>query len=103
MWRETAGYADQHSGAIVSFGQRMGNDYRAGANSTDFLVPASYHAAVGRLNAMAENEILELHIDDGESLRTIPFGLRAEGHEILVSEPAANGVRLLVRKRSLLP
>ena len=65
--------------------------------------PASYHAAVGRLNAMAENEILELHIDDGESLRTIPFGLRAEGHEILVSEPAANGVRLLIRKRSLLP
>lgn len=65
--------------------------------------PASYHEAVGRLNAMAENEILELYIDDGESLRIIPFGLRAEGHEILVSEPAANGVRLLVRKRALLP
>ena len=65
--------------------------------------PAGYHEAVVRLNAMAENEILELHIDDGESLLTIPFGLRAEGHEILVSEPAANGVRLLIRKRSLLP
>ena len=65
--------------------------------------PVSYHEAVGRLNAMAENAILELYIDDGQSLRTVPFGLRAEGHEILVSEPAANGVRLLIRKRSLLP
>ncbi len=65
--------------------------------------PASYREAVGRLNAMAENAILELYIDDNQSLRTIPFGLRAEGHEILVSEPAANGVRLLVRKRALLP
>ena len=43
MWRETAGFSDQHSGAIVSFGQRMGNDYRAGTPSTDFHVPASYH------------------------------------------------------------
>ncbi len=43
MWRETAGFSDQHSGAIVSFGQRMGNDYRAGSPSTDFHVPASYH------------------------------------------------------------
>lgn len=31
MWRETAGYANQHSGAIFSLGQRMGNDYRPGA------------------------------------------------------------------------
>ena len=64
--------------------------------------PASYHAAVSRLNAMTENEILELYIDDGDSLRTIPFGLRAEGHEILVSEPAPDGVRLLIRKRRLI-
>ena len=64
--------------------------------------PAAYHEVVARLNAMAENEVLELHIADA-SLRTIPFGLRAEGHEILVSEPAEAGVRLLVRKRALLP
>ncbi len=43
MWRETAGYANQHSGAIVSIGQRMGNDYRPGKHSSDFKVPASYH------------------------------------------------------------
>lgn len=64
--------------------------------------PTGYHNAVARLNAMAENEVLELYIADA-SLRTIPFGLRAEGHEILVSEPAVAGVRLLVRKRALLP
>ena len=65
--------------------------------------PAAYQQAVERLQAMEENHVLELHLDEGEPLRTIPFGLRAEGHEILVSEPATPGVRLLVRKRSLLP
>jgi TusA-related sulfurtransferase len=63
--------------------------------------PAGYHAAVQRLSAMADEEILELFIDDGEALRTVPFGLRAEGHEIVVSEPSNSGVRLLVRKRVL--
>ena len=63
--------------------------------------PASYAQAVARLQAMAEHDVLELYIDEGEALNTLPFGLRAEGHEILVSEPAQQGVRLLVRKRSL--
>ena len=61
---------------------------------------ASYQKAVERLQQMAEHEILELHIDEGDALNTIPFALRAEGHEIVVSEPAENGVRLLVRKRA---
>ena len=61
--------------------------------------PDGYQRAVAKLREMAEDEILELSLDEGESLRTIPFGLRAEGHEILVSEPTTNGVRLLVRKR----
>ncbi len=64
--------------------------------------PAGYQKAVERLKAMEENEVLELHLDEGEPLRTIPFGLRAEGHEILVSEPSNRGVRLLIRKRTLL-
>ena len=63
----------------------------------------SYRKAVAQLKTMAENAILELSIDDGKSLRTIPFGLRAEGHELLISEPMKDGVRLLVKKRSLLP
>ena len=62
--------------------------------------PEGYGQAVARLQAMGEHEVLELHIDEGEALDAIPFGLRAEGHEILVSEPAINGVRLLVRKRN---
>ena len=61
-----------------------------------------YHRAVAQLREMAEDAVLELYLDEGEPLSTIPFGLRAEGHEILISEPANNGVRLLVRKRSLL-
>jgi len=64
--------------------------------------PAGYQKALGQLKAMAENEILEVSLDEGDALNTIPYGLRAEGHEILVSEPTQQGVRLLVRKRSLL-
>jgi TusA-related sulfurtransferase len=63
----------------------------------------AYAAAVARLAAMPEHDTLELYLDEGEPLNTIPFGLRAEGHEILVSEPANPGVRLLIRKRELLP
>lgn len=62
--------------------------------------PAAYAKAVERLNAMTEDHVLELYLDEDEPLRTIPFGLRAEGHEILVSEPANRGVRLLIKKRS---
>ena len=62
--------------------------------------PDGYHRAVATLQEMAEHEVLELSLDDGESLSTIPFGLRAEGHEILVSELTKQGVRLLVRKRA---
>ncbi len=65
--------------------------------------PSSYRKTIAQLQAMAENDVLELYLDDGEPLRTIPFALRADGHEILVSEPATPGVRLLVRKRALLP
>ena len=65
--------------------------------------PAGYHKAVEQLRAMAENAVLELYLDEGEPLRTIPFGLRAEGHEIVVSEPSNRGVRLLIRKRAPLP
>lgn len=64
--------------------------------------PVGYAQAIQRLQGMAENDVLELYLDEGEALRTTPFGLRAEGHDILVSEPANDGVRLLVRKRSLL-
>ena len=64
--------------------------------------PDAYAQAVQRLQAMAENEVLELHIDEGQALDTLPFALRAEGHEILVSEPAQPGIRLLVRKRALI-
>lgn len=62
--------------------------------------PAGYHQAIERLQQMPENDVLELYLDEGEPLNTIPFGLRAEGHEILVSEPVRPGVRLLVRKRA---
>ena len=63
-------------------------------------IPGNYLKAKEALEALKEEQILELYLDEGESLRRLPFGLRAEGHEILVSEPAKEGVRLLIRKRA---
>ena len=40
---------------------------------------AAYLKARERLQTMEENQVLELHLDEGEPLRSIPFGLRAEG------------------------
>ena len=65
--------------------------------------PEDYLKAKKLLEEMQEQQVLELFIGDGEPLRSIPFGLLAEGHEILVSEPANTGVRLLVRKRPPVP
>ena len=62
--------------------------------------PACYHQIIQRLREMVDERVLELYLDEGDALRTVPFGLRAEGHEILVSEPVTNGVRFLVRKRA---
>ena len=64
--------------------------------------PTGYARAIERLQQMADGDVLELHLDEEPALRSVPFGLRAEGHEILVSEPSQPGVRLLVRKRPLL-
>ena len=65
--------------------------------------PAAYAKAIEQLQAMDENGVFELYLDEGDALSTIPFALRAEGHEIVVSEPAQPGVRLLVRKRTPVP
>ena len=65
--------------------------------------PANYLQTKEALATLTDNQVLELYLDEDESLRRIPFGLRAEGHEIVVSEPAKEGVRLLVRKRPPLP
>ena len=62
--------------------------------------PADYQQTKEMLGRLADSQVLELYLDEGDPLRRIPFGLRAEGHEILISEPAKQGVRLLVRKRA---
>ena len=62
--------------------------------------PQDYWHAKQAMDALSESQVLELYLDEDEQLRRIPFGLLAEGHEIIVSEPASHGsVRLLVRKR----
>ncbi len=53
------------------------------------------------LEPLEEGQILEISVDEGEVLRTLPYAVKADGHELLVSEPHVEGVRLLVRKRIL--
>jgi len=62
--------------------------------------PANYQQTKQLLQELSDGQVLELYLDEGEPLSRIPFGLRAEGHQIIVSEPVNEGVRLLVRKRA---
>jgi TusA-related sulfurtransferase len=52
------------------------------------------------LERIAPGECLEVLLRGDEPLRNIPRSARAEGHEVLESEPREGDHRLLIRKGS---
>jgi iron complex outermembrane recepter protein len=66
-YRETMQFSNQNGGGIVSLGQRVGNDYRAGSGLGDFRIPASYdvydlYTAISRdVSAHARFDVSYLH------------------------------------------
>lgn len=54
------------------------------------------------LKPLEEGQVLEVEVDEGEVLLTLPYAVKADGHELLISEPCAEGVRFLIRKRASL-
>ena len=55
-----------------------------------------------RLETLAAGQVLEAFVDEGQASRNVPRSAAEEGHEVLLTEPAAAGVvRVLIRKREV--
>lgn len=51
-----------------------------------------------QLEKMNSGELLEVFLDDGEPIKSVPNSLKEEGHEILVQEKIENYFRLILKK-----
>ena len=52
-----------------------------------------------QLEKMNIAEILEVWLDAGEAIESVPKGVVVEGHEILLEEKVKNYFRALIRKK----
>jgi TusA-related sulfurtransferase len=69
---------------------------------TGLECPMNYVRVKLRLETMADGQVLEALVSEGEAARNVPRSARDEGHEVLLTEPAAAGVvRVLIRKREV--
>ncbi len=62
--------------------------------------PMNYIKTTLALETLGAGQQLEVLLDDGEAIKGIPMGVRDQGHEVLLTEPADPGYRLLIRKGS---
>ncbi len=51
-----------------------------------------------QLEEMAPGQVLEIFLDDGEPIRSVPRSVRSEGHRILEVKPEGEGFRLLIER-----
>jgi tRNA 2-thiouridine synthesizing protein A len=64
--------------------------------------PMNYVRVKLKLETLAEGQVLEALVDQGEAARNVPRSAREEGHEVLLTEAARDGVvRVLIRKREV--
>lgn len=52
-----------------------------------------------RLEEMADGQVLEVILDDGEPIKNVPRSVKEDGHEIIKVEKMENYWRLLIKKR----
>ncbi len=61
--------------------------------------PLNYVKTKLKLEGMKKGQILEVWLDDGESILSVPRTVKEEGHKILEIRQVETYFRLLVRKR----
>lgn len=64
------------------------------------LCPLNFVRAKSKLEEMQPGEILELIIDDGEPVTSVPRSLKDAGHQIIRVEKIDNAFKLQVQKAS---
>jgi tRNA 2-thiouridine synthesizing protein A len=64
--------------------------------------PMNYVRVKLKLETLAEGQVLEALVDQGEAARNVPRSAREEGHEVLLIESLSkDAVRVLIRKREV--
>lgn len=62
------------------------------------LCPINFVKTKLKLEMMDSGQILEVILDDGEPIRSVPRSLKEEGHKIIKVENKEGSYRLLVKK-----
>ncbi len=62
------------------------------------LCPMNFVKTKLKLEEMESGEILEVFLDDGEPMRSVPRSIKEEGHKIIKVDNLGNEYRILIKK-----
>ena len=62
------------------------------------LCPMNFVKTKLKLEEMESGEILEVFLDDGEPMRSVPRSIKEEGHKVIKVDKAGDCFRLLIEK-----
>ncbi len=62
------------------------------------LCPINFVKTKLKLEMLDSGQVLEVILDDGEPIRSVPRSLKEEGHKVIKVEKTENAYRLLVKK-----
>lgn len=62
------------------------------------LCPINFVRTKLKLEMLDSGQVLEVILDDGEPIRSVPRSLKEEGHKVIKVEKIENAYRLLVKK-----
>lgn len=62
------------------------------------LCPINFVKTKLKLEMMDSGQILEVMLDDGEPIRSVPRSIKEEGHKIVKVENLENAYRLFIKK-----
>lgn len=62
------------------------------------LCPINFVKTKLKLEMMDSGQILEVMLDDGEPMRSVPRSVKEEGHKIIKVEGVEGAYRLLIKK-----
>ncbi|HHT9117401.1 MAG TPA: sulfurtransferase TusA family protein [Candidatus Hypogeohydataceae bacterium YC38] len=62
------------------------------------LCPINFVKTKLKLEEMESGQVLEVFLDDGEPMRSVPRSVKEEGHRVIQVENLGKAYRLLIKK-----
>ena len=62
------------------------------------LCPINFVKTKLKLEMLDSGQVLEIMLDDGEPIRSVPRSVKEEGHKVIKVENVEGAYRLLIRK-----